>query len=510
MTIAAALLEKLSVFIGARIGLHFPEERRPDLVRGIKAAAKELGCPTPEACIEMLTASPLSREQVEILAACLTIGETYFFREPKSFEILEANVLPELLRRRRQEKRLRIWSAGCATGEEPYSLAMLLTRMIPDLKNWKLTILATDINTEFLRKAARGIYGPWSFRETPAWAKERYFRKKAEGRYEILPQLREMVTFSYHNLAEGTGPSLATDTRAMDLILCRNVLMYFAAATQVRVIDKFYRSLVAGGWLIVSPCEASKALTAEFSAANLPGVTFYRKLSPKEKGQRIPAAVRPEGPLNLCPEPLPPPAPGVAQREVPQLPAKTPELAAEPEVPRQDAEAFTAARLLYEQGNYQEAEARLRESLPSGPEAPQAMALLAQIYANMGRLTEAGPWGEKAVAADKTNPAYHYLLATILGEQGKAEDAVAALNRALYLAPDFTVAYFLLGNLARRQGKMREAGKYFRNALVLLERQGRDDIVPGSGGLAAGRMIEIIRSLSSNLPSPLFAKEGKE
>ncbi len=213
------LLSSLSDFLAAQMGLHFPRERWGDLDRGIAAAASEFGMADVESCIKWLVSAPLTRNQVEVLASHLTVGETYFFREQRSFEVLEEHVLPELLRERGEAgSPLRIWSAGCCTGEEPYSIAMLLDRLIPDAAKRNITILATDINPRFVRKAAEGVYSEWSFRETPAQIQERYFTSRKDGRFEIKPHIRKMVTFSYLNLAGDVYPSLWNNTNAMDVI----------------------------------------------------------------------------------------------------------------------------------------------------------------------------------------------------------------------------------------------------------------------------------------------------
>ncbi|MDE2258962.1 MAG: protein-glutamate O-methyltransferase CheR, partial [Betaproteobacteria bacterium] len=229
ITLSDALLSQLSDFLESHIGLHFPKERWRDLERGIAAASRESGHLQTETFVDWLLSAPLTRTQIEGLASHLTVGETYFFREKRSLEIFEEQILPELVRARGEtERHLRIWSAGCCTGEEPYSIAMLLDRLIPDLKKWNVTILATDINPQFLRKAVLGVYGEWSFRNMPSWLKEQYFKRRENGRFEIQPRIRKMVTFSYLNLAEDAYPSLVNNTNAMDVIFCRNVLMYFS------------------------------------------------------------------------------------------------------------------------------------------------------------------------------------------------------------------------------------------------------------------------------------------
>lgn len=286
-------LSRLSELISSHMGLHFPTDRWPDIQRGIRSAAREFGFNDAESCIQWLFSSPLNRNQIEILASHITVGETYFFREKQLFDILGEHILPELIHlRRKPDRLLRIWSAGCATGEEPYSIAILLSNMIPDIKDWNVTILATDINPRFLEKASTGLYKEWSFRKTPSELKEKYFTKAKENCFKIHPQIMKMVRFSYLNLAEDTYPSLLNDTNAMDLIFCKNVLMYFNPEHQKKVIRKLYQALVDGGWLAVGPSETSQILFSKFVNVNFPEAILYRKdLHKKVQYQVRPAQV---------------------------------------------------------------------------------------------------------------------------------------------------------------------------------------------------------------------------
>jgi chemotaxis protein methyltransferase CheR len=277
-TLPATLLSSLSDFLATQMGLHFPSNRWVDLERGILAAAKEFGFNEPEACVEWLLSSPLTKRQIETLASRLTVGETYFFREKQSFRALEGHVLPELIRSRATDRRLRIWSAGCATGEEPFSLAILLARMIPDLASWNISILGTDINPRTLQKASVGAYTMWSFRDCPTAIRENYFKRIDEGHLVIRPEIRKMVTFSYLNLVEDIYPSLLNETNSLDMIFCRNVLMYFALEQAKRVIQRFHRCLLDGSWLVVSATETSHVLFSQFSAVNFPGAILYKKV----------------------------------------------------------------------------------------------------------------------------------------------------------------------------------------------------------------------------------------
>ena len=457
-----SLMLRLSEFLAAQVGLHFPQQRWGDLARGIAAAARDLGMPDAESCARWLPGAPLTRKEIEILASHLTVGETYFFRDRKTFEILEERVLPELLRGRAAERRLRIWSAGCCTGEEPYSIAMLLDRLIPDRGDWNATLLATDINPRFLRKAAEGVYGEWSCRAAPAWIR-RHFERSSGGRSALQPRLRKQVTFSYLNLADDAYPSLATNTNAMDVILCRNVLMYFTAERAEKVVGKFHRSLVDGGWLIVSPTEISHTLFASFAAVEFPGLVLYRKLA------------------DARPQVL------ASERRVPfffPLPD---------EAPQRSAEVST----IHEEPPTQ---APPSESESSAASDSATLCRAARDCANQGRLAEALEWCEKAIAAEKLDPARHYLLATIRQERGEAEAAAEALKRALYLDPDFALAHFALGNLRLSQGRRREAERHFDNTLALLCARPHEEVLPESDGLTAGRLAEIIGSVLASQP----------
>lgn len=276
--ISDPLLQQVSERIEGRTGLHFPPARFADLERGLAQAAREDGCRDARAYAESLLSRDLCVADLEALAGSLTIGETHFFRDPRAFEFLETTLLPELIAAKRGGDRLlRIWSAGCATGEEPYSMAILLHRLIPDLSDWHITILGTDINPKVLARAAAGLYTDWSFRDTPDWVKPRYFVTRSGNRYEIQPWLKRMVAFACLNLADDDYPSVLNNTNAMDLIVCRNVLLYFAQARIPQVVQRFHRALVEGGHLVMGSVEASAMTFPEFMPVRPPGVVLYRK-----------------------------------------------------------------------------------------------------------------------------------------------------------------------------------------------------------------------------------------
>lgn len=487
------LLSQLSERVAEDMGLHFPRERWRELEAGVHGVARELGMADPVACMHRLIAAPLNRNQIELLAAELTIGETYFFREPRSFAILGEEILPELIHNRRKHgRRLRIWSAGCCTGEEPYSIAILLERILPDLRDWQITLLATDVNARFLRKAEEGVFGEWSFRDAPPWLKSTYFHPLAGKRFAILPRLRRMVTFTYLNLAEDAYPSLSSDTNAMDLILCRNVLMYFPQERAATVVSKFHRALVESGWLAVGAADGSSQLLADYTARVFDGAVLYRKRpevpepATRDKFESRPWYAEPSIELEAAVKLVEMPA--VAEQNIEPTTAQT--------SPYQEALEH------FEMGCHREAAQQLDAWLLREAPTAQATALRARICANLGELAEARRWAELAIGLDRISAPLHYLLALILQEQGVTGEARAALKRALYLEPDFVLAHFSLGNLARRQGNVLESCRHFSNALDLLRDYQDDAVLPHAEGMAVSCLRQSIQSL---LPSAASA-----
>ncbi len=305
------VLSQLSSLVSEKLGLHFPEKRWADLERGIAAAAQDLGLANAAECARWLASTSFSRSQAETLAANLTVGETYFFREKRSFEVLENEVLPELIRlRQNRDMRLRFWSAGCCSGEEPYSVAILLSRLLPNISDWNITILATDINPRALARAVEGVYGEWSFRDTPDWIRRRYFTEIAAGKWKISDEIKKLVTFSYLNLVEDVYPSIINQTNAMDVVFCRNVLMYFVPELLQKVAERLYRAIYENGWLLVGPSETSQSLFADFVPTNFPGVIFYRKRSKREPVSQAPTASVEYRMPYVDIEPSPGPSPG--------------------------------------------------------------------------------------------------------------------------------------------------------------------------------------------------------
>ena len=298
------LLGRFSGAVEKALGLAFGPAHRTHLEEGLTRLRDVLGTLSPEECVSWLEHGQLGLREQEMLASCLTVSETYFFRESAVLDALEAGALREVIvnRRRSGDRRLRIWSAGCSSGEEPYTLAIRLAHLIPRHEEWDITLLATDINPEAIARAERAVYRAWSFRSAPAWVRPACFKQTTDGEFALRKEYRSMVTFAHLNLVADPYPALTNNTHAMDLILCRNVLMYFRQDCAGRVLERLSRSLVDGGILVVGQTELSMVQELALTAVRRPGSTWFKKV-----GQRT------------TPEVMPPAAP-ISQRDTKLLP----------------------------------------------------------------------------------------------------------------------------------------------------------------------------------------------
>lgn len=204
----------------------------------------------------------------------LTTNETYFFRESFQLKAFTEEIIPELvsLKAKNYDKTIRIWSAGCSTGEEPYTIAMLLLEK-PELAGLKIEIIGTDISQRVLHHARKGIYGNSSFRVTESHYKSRFFTE-LEGGYRVGDQIRELVTFSRLNLYDS---SRYLFLGKMDIIFCRNVIIYFDMLAKKRVMESFYNTLNPGGFLLLGHSESLMNITTAFRLRHFKNDMVYGK-----------------------------------------------------------------------------------------------------------------------------------------------------------------------------------------------------------------------------------------
>ena len=248
-----ALRDELVQLAVLRIGLRIQNDARDRFVGILLTRAEHLGYASLKEYQAFLDGRQATEEWEE-LARLFTCGETFFFRDHGQFDLLHLRLLPELIAQHRNDKILRLWSAGCASGEEVYSLAILVDMLLPERDGWDILILGTDINSEAIAKARHGRYGQWSFRLIPAEMQQRYFHQ--EGSEWLLDErIRRMVTFRVANLVTEPFPDMDSKLSDMDLILCRNVFIYFSPSAVHAVTAKFAATLREGGYLLTAHTE---------------------------------------------------------------------------------------------------------------------------------------------------------------------------------------------------------------------------------------------------------------
>jgi chemotaxis protein methyltransferase CheR len=374
-------LERATQILGSRCGLRFHLGNRDLLEHGLRRAARA-EAETPARLLDRLEGERSEALLQEVLRQ-VTIGETYLFRHPEHFDALREELIPELVRARRDTRVLRAWSAGCASGEEAWSLAMVLAGGAAP--GFAVTVLGTDINRTALDTARSGVYGTWSCRG-PLPAASRHLVALGDGGVRISDSLRELVRFQYLNLHDPIYPSLLTGTRGVDLIFCRNVLVYFHPEAARAVLERFLLCLVDGGYLVLSAFDAELAPDG-FETVRLQHASVLRK--------RTGSAPRPA------------PLARVQLRTV-----------------ARPSEATT---------------------VPSAP-TPDGLARLhlAKTAADEGDLERATTLARDALDRERTPEGLH-LLAMVLGERGERSEALRLLRAAAAEGPDFVLARLGLG-----------------------------------------------------------------
>lgn len=519
-TIPGKLMAEFSHFLVDAIGFDFPEERWNELEKKFLLVMKSFGFLDPESCIQWLKKNPLNKEVIAFLAHHLTIGETYFFRDPLTFASLENHVFPELFQRHQKDRHIRIWCVGCCSGEEPYSLAIILNRMLWDFKNWNISIMGSDINEEFLRKAEQGCYKKWSFRAVPPEIIDKYFTKQPDATYQLIPEIKKRVKFTYLNLAEDNYINSANDTTEMDLILCHNVLIYFSKKQIQKIIGQLTTALKDQGWLSVSAIEVPFINDERLTPYNFSGTVLFKKELKKTSKEETLKNYTP-----LAKTPL-----STKAKEEPSLKARTPPLehsSHHPDIHRSKNPIKTAHSItndplkrtldphihidrnfyekclqLSQQKKYEEVISELLAFLSPYLKDANAlrhhlkeMTLLIHMYANQGNLPLAIKWCEEVLKLDKLDPKIHYLHATILHASGDTQTAIKSLTRTLFLDPNFVAAHYMLGLLEQQQRNDKNAFRSLQTALELVENYQADDILPGTDELTAGRLKDILMSM---------------
>lgn len=254
------LFQRFSQLVYERCGINLHEGKKALLQARLNRRLRQTGIGTYEEYFKFITSEHNPGEFVHFLDSIST-NLTYFFREPQHFDFLEQVALPELIARKRKERdiRIRIWSAGCSTGEEPYSLAMCVLGHLQEIARWDVRILATDISTRALEAASKGIYTEDKIQKVPPSFRQQNFNKLISGNgrqeYEIAPHVKRLVTFHRLNLKDPYPFN-----GRFDFIFCRNVMIYFDKKTQQELVNRIANFLSRGGYFYVGHSESLTGL----------------------------------------------------------------------------------------------------------------------------------------------------------------------------------------------------------------------------------------------------------
>ena len=265
--------EKLQRFIHGRLGLYFPENKKYLLEHGLQSRLTALNLQTFDEYYLYLQYDPDREKEIGELTDTITTNETYFFRDDRQIACLRTYILPALIAQQESRKTLRIWSAGCSSGEEPYTLSMILCEDFPHLSAWDVQIFATDINGQVLEKARTGHYGEYAVRNIPGQLLKKYFTV-TDGHYEIQKRARQWVTFSALNLVD---VDQMRSMRDVDLIVCRNVLIYFDEQSRQQIVSQFYEAFRDHGVLMIGFSEKLEQNSQLFSPVCWDRTIVYRK-----------------------------------------------------------------------------------------------------------------------------------------------------------------------------------------------------------------------------------------
>ena len=402
---------------------------------------------------------PLELQQ---LAELLLNHETQFFRNRPHMDALRTEVLPALHQRLPPGLPLRIWSAGCSTGEEPYSIAIAALEALGDPPPRPIEIWATDLSESALARARAGTYRGRTLANLSAQQRTRFFERRGDG-LAIGPAVRRLVRFEQLNLLDPFPPQ----ARGLHIIFCQNVTIYFQVRTCRALMERFYHALDEGGTLFLGFSETLWNIFDRFRWREVAGTYVYVKRSERQEPPRVPPI---HGRAN---------GPRAAARRSGAKPAAA-----------TGAEIVTRGRALLAAGDIQSALALFSEAPLADRHAPQILALAARAHADRGDLDLAAAEAHRALELNPLTTEAHMLIGLIYARQGQHTAAIEQLERARYLDGDSPVIAFHLAESYRRAGRFESALREYRSALKHLAALPPDHVIDG---VASGWLTETCR-----------------
>ncbi len=465
----------------ARTGIAIQEFQRKEACLALCNASVRFSYPDAMSYVLALMQQGRTEEWDYVISG-ITVNESYFFRDTDQMTTLKERILPQLIARKRVQGKLslRIWSAGCARGQELYSIAILLHQLLDDYEHWHLQLLGTDIDTEALADAVQGRYTSWSMRGITPDLTAQYFVMEEEG-YCVVPILRRLGHFSYLNLVEDEFPSLMADISAMDLILCRNVFIYLEAEAMEAVVQKMNHTLVEDGYLLLGGADPLFNVPTDLVLSQY-SHRCYRRTSSSTGITAKPLVEAPvyESNATECLESHPADSSPVIQSSAIQ------DLNISP------IKDYNSLYALAEKGHW--GELLLACECVESEQGPSAILyqLVSKALASLGRYDEAEERCGKSLALDPVDKHTHLLNALILMEQQRYLKAESTIRKALFLDYQFLEAHYQLGLLLMSQSQKQKGLKSLQNALVLAQQGDPSWLLHDASGMTYGRFKEIL------------------
>ena len=485
-------LDRFRSAIVERIGLQFDDAKLGFLGEVLQRRLDKLGH-SSEAYLWGLQRGGASGE-ITALARELTVNETYFFRNIEQFHALAEVVLPERMRVERTPRTLRMLSAGCASGEEAYTMAIVARQRIED-PSWQVSIRAVDLNSAVLEKAAQGRYSSWALRETPQDVQRAWFQPA--GRDQVLaPEIRSAVTFEARNLAS-EDPDLWPPA-FYDVIFCRNVLMYFSRDQMRAAIARIAQSLAPGGFLFLGHAETLRGVSDRFHLRHTHG-TFYYEL----KGAGEPERVAPLAQPVPSSRPVSPAIMDLGEHWFDTIRKASERVAALLAPPMANGATVHTPVLawdpapalhLFREERYAEALDCVRGRPPLTDQDPDVLLLEATLLAHGGHVAAAEAMCQRLLHVDEFNAGAHYVLALCSEHSAQQDRAVEHYKVAAYLDPEFAMPRLHLGLLARRMGNRDEARRELTEAIALLKREDPSRVLLFGGGFGREALVALSAS----------------
>ena len=448
-------------------------------------------------------ASRMVEAELRNLLNLVTVTETCFFRDAAQFRVLREHIFPTLISERSAKgdtkKTIRIWSAGCSSGEEAYSIALTLEEMglykaCPD---WKIEIMGTDLNTKVLEKASAGVYNARAVRNVEGRLRDRYFASDGKA-FALRDEIKKRVKFEFGNLTQTPMPS----TGPQDIIFCKNVAIYFSTDVTRKLVKGLHDTLAPDGYLLLGHAESLWQMSEGFTLIEHDRAFCYRKSSHTagSSGHSVAPTFRSAKARSAVPTVRS--ANVKATSAMPALrPAKAKGRAAS-QADGRASEDYDLCLAAIRAGDWDAAEAALSSLVAGCPTFVPALLLLGGLYAHRGRFEEAMRQAESVLKLSDLEPRAHLLLGMIESRQDRTEEALQSLRRALYLDDSLALAHFWLGNLYRDRGDVIRACHEYENVVRGWERHTLELTEEFATDLSAEQLVGFCRDTLARLRTP--------